>query len=214
MIEGSVADHYLALPAEVLSTVMRAHQRYVPLYRKDADSIPWLWMRTRVCWRFLCIGNGLADATATVRRGNERVLKARLADAEFFVQADRAIPSIDRRDQLKRVTFAEGLGSLLDRVERLEWLTDVLAEQLECRRTPSPTPVVRPIFVSTIWSARWSVSSPSSRGDGRQIPPRRRGATGIALAVLEHYQPKGAGDALPSSVAGAVVALRNALSCS
>jgi len=76
-----------------------------------------------------------------VRRGNERVLKARLADAEFFVQADRSVPSIDRRDQLARVTFAEGLGSLLDRVERLEWFTDVLADSagaLQRDRQPRP----------------------------------------------------------------------------
>ena len=73
----------------------------------------------------------------TVRRGNERVLKARLADAEFFVDADRAVSSIDRRDQLARVTFAAGLGSLRDRVERLEWCTDVLLQALAL---PPPLP--------------------------------------------------------------------------
>ncbi len=132
LIEGSVPEAYLALPAEVLSTVMRAHQRYIPLYRQQAEVDPLaLDARASLLPTFLCIANSLPAATDTVRRGNERVLKARLADAEFFVAADRAVPSIDRRDQLARVTFAEGLGSLLNRVERLEWCTDLLVEQLE-----------------------------------------------------------------------------------
>ena len=107
LIEGDIADAYLDLPAEVLSTVMRSHQRYVPLYRADAQQDPLaLAARGSLLPRFLCIGNGLAAATDTVRRGNERVLKARLADAQFFINADLAVPSIDRRDQLARVSFA------------------------------------------------------------------------------------------------------------
>ncbi|MFZ9265253.1 MAG: glycine--tRNA ligase subunit beta [Vulcanococcus sp.] len=213
LIEGSVAEHYLSLPAEVLSTVMRAHQRYVPLYRKDASEDPLaLDARSSLLARFLCIGNGLPDASETVRRGNERVLKARLADAEFFVQADRAVPSIDRRAQLARVTFAEGLGSLLDRVERLEWLTDVLtdvlAEQLH-------------LTAETAGHARRAAHLCKHDLVSQMVGefPELQGVMGgkyllaegepkaVALAVLEHYQPKGAGDALPASQAGAVLAL-------
>ena len=209
LIEGSVADHYLALPAEVLSTVMRAHQRYVPLYRKDADSDPLaLDARKSLLARFLCIGNGLAEASDTVRRGNERVLKARLADAEFFVQADRAVASAERREQLKRVTFAEGLGSLLDRVERLEWLTALLAEQLELPNQVADHATRAAHLCKHDLVSQMVGEFPELQGvmGGKYLlaegEPRE-----VALAVLEHYQPKGAGDALPSSVAGAVVAL-------
>ena len=213
LIEGSVAENYLALPAEVLSTVMRAHQRYVPLYRRHAASDPLaLDARANLLPRFLCIGNGLADSVATVRRGNERVLKARLADAEFFVQADRAVPSIDRRDQLARVTFAEGLGSLLDRVERLEWCTDVLLEQLAL---PSETGdharraahLCKHDLVSQMVGEfpelQGVMGGKYALAEGEPRP--------VALAVLEHYLPRGAGDALPSSDAGAVVALAERL---
>ena len=213
LIEGSVAEHYLSLPAEVLSTVMRAHQRYVPLYRRDAASDPLaLDARASLLPRFLCIGNGLADAVDTVRRGNERVLKARLADAEFFVQADRAVASIDRRDQLARVTFAEGLGSLLDRVERLEWCTDVLLEQLAL---PSETAdharraahLCKHDLVSQMVGEfpelQGVIGGKYVLAEGEPRP--------VALAVLEHYLPRGAGDALPSSDAGAVVALAERL---
>ena len=213
LIEGSVADHYLALPAEVLSTVMRTHQRYVPLYRKDAASDPLaLDARSSLLPRFLCIGNGLRAASELVQRGNERVLKARLADAEFFVQADRAVASIDRRDQLARVTFAAGLGSLLDRVERLEWCTDVLLEQLGLPETTASHARRAAHLCKHDLVSQMVGEFPELQGvmGGKYLlaegEPRD-----VALAVLEHYLPRGAGDALPASDAGAVVALAERL---
>ena len=213
LIQGTVADRYLDLPAEVLSTVMRAHQRYVPLYCSACPGDPLaLDARATLLPSFLCIGNGLPAATDTVRRGNERVLKARLADAEFFVQADRAVASIDRRAQLARVTFAEGLGSLLDRVERLEWCTDVLLEQLalpadtadHARRA---THLCKHDLVSQMVGEfpelQGVIGGKYLLAEGEPRP--------VALAVLEHYLPRGAGDALPSSDAGAVVALAERL---
>ena len=221
LIEGAVAEQYLALPAEVLSTVMRAHQRYVPLYHRQADVDPLaLDARGTLLPRFLCVGNGLPEASETVRRGNERVLKARLADAEFFVQADRAVPSIDRRDQLARVTFAEGLGSLRDRVERLEWITDVLLEQLASGAGPGAS-----ISSGTAAHARRAAHLCKHDLVSQMVGefPELQGVMGgkyllaegepreVALAVLEHYLPRGAGDALPASDAGAVVALAERL---
>ncbi len=212
-LEGAIADHYLDLPAEVLSTVMRAHQRYVPLLERQTDTDPLaLDARGILQPRFLCIGNGLAESSDTVRRGNERVLNARLADAEFFVRADRALASIDRRDQLARVTFASGLGSLRDRVERLEWCTDVLLEQL---RFPAPTAeharraahLCKHDLVSQMVGEfpelQGVIGAKYLLAEGEPRP--------VALAVLEHYLPRGAGDSLPSSDAGAVLALAERL---
>ena len=213
LIEGSVDEHYLSLPAEVLSTVMRAHQRYVPLYRKGSEQDPLaLDARRSHLPRFLCIGNGRPDALATVRRGNERVLKARLADAEFFVDADRAVPSIDRRDQLARVTFAAGLGSLLDRVERLEWCTDVLLELLALPAATASHARRAAHLCKHDLVSQMVGEFPELQGvmGGKYLlaegEPRE-----VALAVLEHYLPRGAGDALPDSDAGAVVALAERL---
>ena len=213
LIEGSVADHYLALPAEVLSTVMRAHQRYVPLYRKGGAHDPLaLDARASLLPRFLCIGNGLPEASELVRRGNERVLKARLADAEFFVNADRAVASIDRRDQLARVTFAAGLGSLLDRVERLEWCTDVLLEQLALGEATASHARRGAHLCKHDLVSQMVGEFPELQGvmGGKYLlaegEPRE-----VALAVLEHYLPRGAGDDLPASDAGAVVALAERL---
>jgi len=213
LIEASVAAHYLALPAEVLSTVMRAHQRYVPLYREGAAVDP-LALDAEACLlpRFLCIANSAEAATATVRRGNERVLKARLADADFFVQADRAVASIDRRDQLARVTFAEGLGSLLNRVERLEWLTDVVLEQLALPAATAGHARRAAHLCKHDLVSQMVGEFPELQGvmGGKYLlaegEPRE-----VALAVLEHYLPRGAGDGLPGSDAGAVVALAERL---
>jgi glycyl-tRNA synthetase beta chain len=192
---------------------MRAHQRYVPLYRQGAAQDPLaLDARSSLLPRFLCIGNGLPEALDTVRRGNERVLKARLADAEFFVNADRAVPSIDRRDQLARVTFAAGLGSLLDRVERLEWLTDVLLEQLALPDATAAHARRAAHLCKHDLVSQMVGEFPELQGvmGGKYLlaegEPRE-----VALAVLEHYLPRGAGDDLPASDAGAVVALAERL---
>jgi glycyl-tRNA synthetase beta chain len=213
LIEGAIEERFLALPPEVLSTVMRAHQRYVPLQRRDAPADPLaLEARSQLLPRFLCIGNGLEAAAATIRRGNERVLRARLADAEFFLAADRSTASIDRREQLARVTFAEGLGSLRDRVERLEWCTDVLLERLplaaltahHARRAAhlSKHDLVSQM-VGEFPELQWVMGGKYLLAEGE---PRA-----VALAVLEHYLPRGAGDALPGSDAGAVLALAERL---
>ena len=213
LLQGRVDEHYLALPAEVLSTVMRAHQRYVPLYRGGTTPDPLaLDARSSLLPRFLCVGNGLPEASVTVQRGNERVLKARLADAEFFVQADRAIPSIDRRDQLARVTFAEGLGSLLDRVERLEWCTDALLDQLGLASSVAVAARRAAHLCKHDLVSQMVGEFPELQGvmGGKYLLAEGEGRD-VALAVLEHYLPRGAGDALPSSDAGAVVALAERL---
>jgi glycyl-tRNA synthetase beta chain len=212
-IEGRIDERYLELPPEVLSTVMRAHQRYVPLYDRQVRPDPLaLQARGVLQPRFLCIANGRPEARDTIRRGNERVLMARLADADFFINTDRATASIDRRDQLARVTFAEGLGSLRDRVERLEWCTDVLLEQLRLPAGPAGHARRAAHLCKHDLVSQMVGEFPELQGvmGGKYLlaegePPE------VALAVLEHYRPRGAGDQLPQSQAGAVVALAERL---
>jgi glycyl-tRNA synthetase beta chain len=212
-LEGTIADCYLDLPAEVLCTVMRAHQRYVPLIQREAAQDPLaLDARGLLLPRFLCIGNCLASAESAVQRGNERVLMARLADAEFFVRADRAVASIDRRDLLASVTFVAGLGSLRDRVDRLEWFTDALLEVLPlspaasgharraahlCKHDLVSQMVGEFPELQGVMGAKYLLAE----GEPREV----------ALAVLEHYLPRGAADALPTSEAGSVLALAERL---
>ena len=213
LVTGSIEERFLALPPEVLQTVMRSHQRYVPLLRNSQGVDPLaLDARHTLVPRFLCVANGRAEAAEEIRRGNERVLRARLADAEFFVHADRATASIDRRDLLHRVTFAEGLGSLRDRSDRLEWCTDVLLEQLplvpaEADHARRAAHLCKHDLVSQMVGEfpelQGVMGAKYLLAEGEPRP--------VALAVLEHYLPRGAGDHLPTSDAGAVVALAERL---
>ncbi|WP_216921058.1 glycine--tRNA ligase subunit beta [Synechococcus sp. CCAP 1479/9] len=213
LIEGSIDADYLALPPEVLSTVMRSHQRYVPLRLADAPADPLALVAGEALMpRFLCLSNGLAAAADTIRRGNERVLRARLADAAFFLAADRRQSSTERVEALDRVTFAEGLGSLADRTQRLAWLADLLCSRLPVGDAAAvaarrAAPLCKHDLVSQmvgefpelqgVMGAKYLLAEGESRA--------------VALAVLEHYQPRGAGDALPGSEAGAVLALAERL---
>ena len=213
LIEGSIEEASLDLPAEVLSTVMRSHQRYVPLYSRTAEVDP-LSLKARGCLlpQFLCIGNGLDGAEDSIRRGNERVLKARLADAAFFLDADRAVASEQRRSQLSRVTFAEGLGSLLDRCERLEWLAQTLGNCLALDAKAQADASRAAHLCKHDLVSQMVGEFPELQGlmGGKYLLAEGEPAS-VALAVQEHYLPRGADDALPSSDAGAVVALAERL---
>lgn len=212
-IEGEIAAEALALPPEVLCTVMRCHQRYVPFYKAGASVDPLALEAGDVLLpRFLCIGNGRSEASELVRQGNERVLRARLADAAFFIAADRAVASIDRREQLARVTFAEGLGSLRDRVDRLEWCTDVLLDALAIAGDDADHARRAAHLCKHDLVSQMVGEFPELQGvmGGKYLlaegEPRQ-----VALAVQEHYRPRGAGDGLPSTAVGAVLALAERL---
>lgn len=216
VLTGSLDERYLALPPEVLSTVMRSHQRYVPLGCPGAlpDSLA-LEARDLLLSRFLFVANGRDPAAAdTVRRGNERVLRARLDDAAFFVRADRSVASIDRRDQLDRVAFAEGLGSLLDRTQRLEWFTDALLEALALAVPTAAAAAARRAahLCKHDLVSQMVAEFPELQGvmGGKYLLAEGE-PQAVALAVQEHYLPRGAGDSLPTSDAGAVVALAERL---
>jgi len=214
MITGAVPKHYLDLPAEVLCTVMRVHQRYVPLYARNTVVDPLsLSAREYLLPKFLCITNSLPEAVEQVQRGNERVLEARLADAQFFLTADQAITSEERRSQLSRVSFAAGLGNLLDRTERLEWcvielikmngeISKIEAEQIiraahYCKHDLVSQMVSEFPELQGIMGAKYLLAEGESRA--------------TALAVLEHYLPRGAGDVLPQSKEGNILAIAERL---
>ena len=213
ILQGRIADRYLGLPPEVISTVMQAHQRYVPLELTDGDSDPLQLDASEVLRpEFLVVGNGLETATDLITRGNERVLSARLADAEFFLGVDRRQPSESRRDALARVTFAEGLGSLRDRCDRIKRITQLLLEQLKLD-SGQRTAALRAAHLCKHDLVSQMVGEfPELQGlMGGKYLLEEGESRETALAVVEHYLPRGAGDRLPSSDAGAVVALAERL---
>lgn len=213
ILQGRIADRFLGLPPEVISTVMQAHQRYVPLEISDGDTDP-LQLDASAVLRpeFLVVGNGLDTASDLITRGNERVLGARLADAEFFLGVDRRQPSSSRRDALARVTFAEGLGSLRDRCDRIERITRLLLDQLSLEEVQSQAALRAAHLCKHDLVSQMVGEFPELQGlMGGKYLLEEGESRETALAVVEHYLPRGAGDALPSSDAGAVVALAERL---
>jgi glycyl-tRNA synthetase len=117
---GHFEERFLTLPAEVLVAVMKKHQRYFPVYATDGRLLPY----------FLTVRNGDAMHLDTVTAGNEQVLRARFADAAFFYKHDTQHTLADCVAQLATLTFQAKLGSMLDKVHRLEQLTPAVARLL------------------------------------------------------------------------------------
>ena len=213
VLKGEIADRYLDLPPEVIVTVMQSHQRYVPLRHQQMTADPLqLEARSVLLSEFLLVGNGLPEASEVIVSGNQRVLGARLADAEFFLTVDRRQASEQRRQKLERVTFAEGLGSLLDRTERISWVMDQLIQSLDIDASLAGHGRRAARLCKHDLVSQMVGEFPELQGlmGGKYLleegEPRE-----VALAVAEHYQPSGAGDAPPSSDAGALLALSERL---
>ncbi len=209
LLLGNIDEDFLKLPAEVLSTVMRVHQRYVPLYQIDATNDPLALEATKsLLPHFLCISNGLKKSKKNITRGNERVLKARLADAEFFVNFDLSISSDKRREKLANVTFSEGLGSLLDRVERMKWISTLLSSHLSLSAPLSNTFLRATHFCKNDLVSQMVGEFPELQGviGGKYLLAEGE-SRDVSLAVMEHYLPKGSNDNLPKSEAGCLLAL-------
>lgn len=213
VLKGEIADRYLDLPPEVIVTVMQSHQRYVPLRHQQMTADPLqLEARSVLLSEFLLVGNGLPEASEVIVSGNQRVLGARLADAEFFLTVDRRQASEQRRQELERVTFAEGLGSLLDRTERISWVMDQLVQSLDIDASLAGHGRRAARLCKHDLVSQMVGEFPELQGlmGGKYLleegEPRE-----VALAVAEHYRPSGAGDAPPSSDAGALLALSERL---
>ncbi len=121
VLSGSFDQRFLELPKEVVITVMAAHQKYFPVEKADGS----------LQANFLVVSNAAPNAVDTIRKGNERVLKARLEDARFFFDEDRKKKLSERLDELKGITFQRGLGTMYDKTQRLIILTEFMAKALD-----------------------------------------------------------------------------------
>jgi len=209
LITGSFDESFLDLPPEVLSTVMKVHQRYIPLYKANVEFDPLsLHSRDILFPGFLCISNGLSSAKENIILGNEKVLKARFSDASFFIKSDLLISSSARIDKLKDVTFSEGLGSLYDRVNRIEWLTKLVTSKLKFDQEDIEKSVKVAHFSKHDLVSNMVDEFPELQGIiGSKYLLHEGESRDVCLGVLEHYKPKGTSDSLPSNNLGNAVSL-------
>ena len=119
-IIGNFSASHLEIPPEVLITAMKKHQRYFPMWKNDSELAP----------KFITISNGTDGNFDGVQHGNERVLHARLNDAEFFYKEDQKTSLADKVERLGAVVFHAKLGSLLDKAERLKALVKFIAKEI------------------------------------------------------------------------------------
>jgi glycyl-tRNA synthetase beta chain len=196
IIRGSFDQDYLKIPKEVLTTTMISHQKYFPVINNEGKLLPY----------FIAVSNTKARDLAVVARGNERVLRARLADASFFFKEDRKVPLEDRVESLKKVVFHTLLGTSHQKVLRFRKLAVKIAQKVK--------PAVKKNVDRAALLAKADLESlmvgefPELQGImGREYALLAGENTVIAGAIYEHYLPIVAGGDLPQSHEGAIVGI-------
>lgn len=199
VVVGRFDEAFLKLPDALVESVMRGHQRYFAVQRPGAAA-----GHGRLLPLFLTVVNTALDP-ATIRRGNENVMRARLSDAAFFVEQDRQRPLHARVADLDGVVFHAKLGSYGDKARRLEKLAPALAAAFGV----DPAQLARAAALAKADLVTLTVGEfPELQGEMGAYHARLDGEPGaVADAVGQHYQPKGASDDVAASAMGAAVAV-------
>ena len=198
---GRFEEKYLSLPPEAVITPMREHQRYFPVVSKDGKLLP----------VFITVRNGAADHIDIVRHGNERVLKARLADAQFFFEEDKKIKLIDRLDKLKTIVFQEGLGTVYDKTIRIEHLALAIAKFIGTENVNRIIERSAKLAKADLVTGMVCEFTELQGTMGKEYALLNGEQPEVAQAIFEHYLPRFAGDILPESVAGKVISIADKL---
>lgn len=194
---GKFDEKYLALPAEAVITPMRDHQRYFPVL-KDGQLLP----------LFITIRNGGKEHLETVQHGNERVLRARLEDAQFFFDEDRKKTLEQHGEKLKTVVFQDGLGTIYDKALRLEVLAGYIADAIGANEQDKKDAVRAAKLAKADLVTGMVTEFTELQGVmGREYALLDGETKTVAQAIDEHYMPRFAGDSQPASVAGRIVSL-------
>ena len=213
---GHFEEKYLRLPAEVLVAVMKKHQRYFPIYQSPNHQSPNYQSPNHqppnLLPYFIAVRNGGEEHLDIVRRGNEEVIRARFADADFFYREDTKKPLEEFLPRLATLTFQEQLGSMLDKTRRLEQLVPKLAEMLGLNAEETETALRAAHLCKADLATQMVVEFTSLQGVmGREYALKSGEAPAVAEAIFEHYLPRFADDALPRTRPGLVVGLANRL---
>jgi glycyl-tRNA synthetase beta chain len=196
VLAGAIDPVFMDLPAEVLATAMRTHQKYFACLNPDGTMAP----------RFLFVANNRPkDGGKAIGAGNERVLRARLADARFFWDQDRRMRLEDRIGALRERVFHARLGSVYDKVERVETLAAWLAPRVGA----DPGLAARAARLCKADLSTGMVGEfPELQGVmGRYYALNDGEDPQVAEAIADHYKPLGPGDTCPAGAVGAAVAL-------
>ncbi len=199
VMAGSFRAEYLDLPPEVLETAMAKHLKLFGVHSADGK---------KLLPKFLAVLEGKPGSPARVMGNYERVLTARFTDARFFYREDTRAPLESKGAQLSKVVFHERLGSVADRIPRMERLMRAVIQELE------PPDSVRRLASEAVRLAKADLVTqmvrefPSLQGVMGGQYARGEGRPGeLCRAIADHYKPRAAGDPVPSTILGALLGL-------
>jgi len=193
---GGFDKAFLNLPDPVLITAMKEHQRYFPIRDREDRLMP----------NFVAVNNTIARDESIVRKGHERVLRARLADADFFFKEDRKRPLENRLEDLKAVIYQAELGTSFAKVQRFTKLAEYLAKQIAPEKIDDVRLAARLCKCDLVTDMVGEF--PSLQGTMGEIYARLDGhPEDVCLAISDHYLPSQAESELPGSLIGSIVCI-------
>ncbi|AVH71321.1 glycine--tRNA ligase subunit beta [Nostoc sp. 'Lobaria pulmonaria (5183) cyanobiont'] len=205
VVVGKFEPEFLELPTEVITEVMVTHQRYFPVFKPGS-------FQQELLPNFITISNGDPKKSDIVAVGNERVIRARLADGRFFYEADLTKPIDSFLPQLEKVTFQEELGSVRAKVDRIVEIADQISSQLELAKNQSQRIQRAALLCKADLVTQMVYEFPELQGImGEKYALASGEDAEVAKAIFEHYLPIGAGDSFPETLTGQIVGLADRL---
>ncbi len=207
-IVGGFNEEFLEVPQEVLIITMQVHQRYFPILNKEGQLQP----------KFIVVRNGV-DYSEEVKRGNEKVISARLADARFFYNEDIKVPLYENLEKLKTVVYQKKLGTIYEKVQRMKKIASSIMDAIEVEKSNSlimnftnkREDIMRTIelskadLVSNMIGEKEFTKLQGFMGEEYAIKSGEKRE--VALGIKEHYYPKYTGDSCPTGIEGTITAL-------
>lgn len=199
---GSFSSEFLHIPQEALITSMREHQRYFPVLDEAGKLLP----------HFVTVRNGDDRALDQVAKGNEKVLRARLSDAAFFYREDQKLKIDDALQKLESIVFHEELGSMGEKVRRIQNLAGLLADQLQAKPQQKMDALRTAQICKFDLVTQMVYEFPELQGSmGQDYALKAGERESVARAIYEHYMPRFSGDSAPASPVGAIVSMADKL---
>jgi glycyl-tRNA synthetase beta chain len=193
-VTGQFEQRFLQLPREVVIATVQDHQRYFPVQGQDGKLSGW----------FVTVSNIESRDPSKVREGNERVVRPRLSDAAFFWEQDRKLPLQDHAARLKDMTFQTKLGTYADKTTRVASLAALIGSRIGASAEVTRAAELAKADLMTAMVGEF----PELQGTmGRYYALAQGEPEDLALAIEEHYRPRFAGDAIPSTCTAQAVAL-------
>ncbi|MGJ5632144.1 glycine--tRNA ligase subunit beta [Nostoc sp. CALU 1950] len=204
-VVGKFEPEFLELPTEVITEVMVTHQRYFPVFKPDSS-------QQELLPNFITISNADPKKSDIVAVGNERVIRARLADGRFFYEADLTKPIESFLPQLEKVTFQEELGSVRTKIDRVVKIAEQISTQLELAENQSQKIQRAALLCKADLVTQMVYEFPELQGImGEKYALASGEDAEVAKAIYQHYLPTGAGDNLPETLTGQIVGLADRL---